>query len=101
MTDQHHSPASIPPGKKLVLTECNCLKNEVILRYLVLILLLYSLKALLHILSEPDSSVGIVNDYGLDGPGLNPSEEEIFGLSRPTLGPTEPPVKWVPCLSRG
>ena len=26
----------------------------------------------------PDSSVGIATDYGLDGPGLNPSGDEIF-----------------------
>jgi len=48
----------------------------------------------------PDSSVGIATDYGLDGPGSNPSEDEIFRLSRPALGPTQPPVKWVPGLCR-
>ena len=49
----------------------------------------------------PGSSVGIVTDYGLDGPGSNPSGDEIFRLSRLALGPTHPPVEWVPCLSRG
>ena len=39
--------------------------------------------------------------YGLDGPGSNPVGDEIFLPSRPTLGPTQPPAKWVPGLSRG
>ena len=47
------------------------------------------------------SSVGIASVYGLDGPGSNPGGDEIFRLSRLTLGPTQPPVKWVPGLSRG
>ena len=44
--------------------------------------------------SGPGSSVGIPTDYGLEGPGSNPGGDEIFCLSRPALGPTQPPVKW-------
>ena len=40
------------------------------------------------------------HDYGLDGPGSNPVGDEIFRPSRPALGPTQPPVKWLPRLSR-
>ena len=49
----------------------------------------------------PGSSVGIATDYGLDGPESNPGGDEIFRLSRPALEPTQPPVQWVPGLSRG
>jgi len=51
--------------------------------------------------SGPGSSVGIATDYRLDGPESNPSGDEIFRPSRPALGPIQPPVKWVPSLSRG
>jgi hypothetical protein len=46
-------------------------------------------------------SVGIETDYGLDGPRSNTGVDEIFRPSRPALGPTQPPVKWVPSISRG
>ena len=49
----------------------------------------------------PGSSVGIATDYGLDGPGSNPGGYEIFRPSRPDPGPTQPPVKLTPGLSRG
>jgi len=42
-----------------------------------------------------------VTDYGLDDPGSNPGEDEIFRPSRPALRPTQPPVEWVSGLAWG
>jgi len=53
------------------------------------------------VLCGPGSSVGIATVYGLEGPGSNAGGDEIFRPSSPALGSTQPPVKWVPDLSRG
>jgi hypothetical protein len=49
-----------------------------------------------------DSSVGIATGYRLDGPGIEARWKRDFShMSRPALGLTQPPVQWVPGLSRG
>ena len=49
-----------------------------------------------------DSLVGITTRYGLVGPGIESRWGRDFPhLSRPALEPTQPPIQWVPGLSRG
>ena len=49
-----------------------------------------------------DSSVGITTRYGLDGPGIESRWGRDFPhLFSTVLGPIQPPVQWVPGISRG
>jgi len=55
-----------------------------------------------YFFSGPGSSVGIATGYGLGGLGIESRWWRDFQhVSRPVLGPINPPVQWVPVLSRG
>ena len=49
-----------------------------------------------------DSPVGTATRYWLDGPGIEfPWGRDFPQSSGPAPGPTQPPMQWVPSLSRG
>jgi hypothetical protein len=51
---------------------------------------------------EPGSSVSIVSGYGLDDPAIDvdprqrKKDSSSTSVSRPAMGPTQPPAQWVP-----
>jgi len=58
--------------------------------------------SLLEIKVGRDSSVGIAIRYGLEGPGIGSRWGRDFPHpSRLALGPTQPPIQWVPGLFPG
>jgi len=61
---------------------------------------MYKIRRCHIIFCGPGSSVGITSGYGLDGPGIESGGGggEIFRTCPDR--PTQPPVQWVPGLSR-
>jgi hypothetical protein len=56
----------------------------------------YNMVHITYIWVDQDSAVGIVTGYGLDGLGIESWWKQDFPhLSRPALGPTQPPVQRV------
>jgi hypothetical protein len=79
------------------------LSEVIILKfYIYLYFIINNLTLCICLFSGPGSVVGIETGYWLDGVrGSNPGGRDFPYLSRPALGPNQPPVRCVSGLSRG
>jgi hypothetical protein len=93
MTGQHHTPAALLQGKTPVpiKQEVGCAPEPV-----------STFRRITFATGGRDGAVGTATRYGMDGPGIESRWRRDFPqLSRPALGPTQPPTQWVSGHSRG
>ena len=86
----------------MLLTELNVKSDELQCSRMKKKLFLVHIPFYRYEIGGRDSSVGIATRYELDGGGIESRWGRDFPHpSRPALGPTQPPVQWVPGLSKG